>query len=578
MEEYSKKLVEYLVERGQLNRKKAQDVLLAAESSQEAAEKTLVAAGYLEKEPILNAKSALFKIPSVDVAAETIDMAVANILPQAMSQRYHAVCLGRSGDKIKVAMEDPTDGFATNYIKMRTGLELDLYTAYAGDIEDAQEKIYGAAAPSDSSAPAGLRERIGQEVVRARTMHVATRIKTQPQSTLDMLVEKTKAPRAIRLDGVPPASPENRPAGGTLSPQRVVQSGGTLPQRHTEGSQFRGRAVPLANDRRGNFMEQLAHVSLDLVSALDDDSIVDRILEKAGAMFEAEAVSLLLVDWEHSQLFFRKARGPVKDDIVNLTLPLEDSSVAGWVVTHRQPANIKDASSDERHYHRLDRDLRFKTRNLMAAPIMHGDQVLGVLEVINKHEGDFDDDEVESLQILAAHTSVALHNAMGMQQLHNFYHQAIEILIDCYQAFDPEGREHVVSVARLATAMGNEMRLSAQDMETLAYASLLHDIGKIRSAPEDPRHAVLGAQLLSHVTLFSRIVPVVRGHHEKWAGGGTPDGLSGEQIPLLARVLALAESYHEEGGASNREAFMARFGTDFDPSLREPFERALAAG
>ena len=119
-------------------------------------------------------------------------------------------------------------------------------------------------------------------------------------------------------------------------------------------------------------------------------------------------------------------------------------------------------------------------------------------------------------------------------------------------------RSHSHGVERYALRLGEELRLSARDMETLKFAGLLHDVGII-AVPESvlnkpgpfteeerstiEQHQTRTAEILKHVPALREAVPAVRHHHERYDGRGYPYGLKGEEIPLLARILAVADAY-----------------------------------
>jgi putative two-component system response regulator len=115
---------------------------------------------------------------------------------------------------------------------------------------------------------------------------------------------------------------------------------------------------------------------------------------------------------------------------------------------------------------------------------------------------------------------------------------------------------HVERLTAIALVIGHQLRLSRHDMESLELGAVLHDVGKIgipdrillkpRELDPDEReimkaHTVIGDQMLRHLDL-DEIRPVVRHHHENWDGGGYPEGLAGHDIPLLARIVAVADS------------------------------------
>lgn len=555
MEEYGRKLLESLVARRVLKTGVARDILQWSLQEEKSPEPPLLEQGLVTRDVLLQAKATLLGVEGVNLQSATLDPATASILPHAMALRYRAVCLRVQGEEMVLAMDDPSDAFAISYIKMRTGFEVQVRAALAPDVDDAIEKVYSHS-PTPGVAPESMRRRIGQEAVRARTVHVA-----RDEDVPETPTGRTAMPRL------------------SLRPGTVVPPPAARPQPATTGPRVRlGTAEVSDRDRR---LAILARVSTSLVTILDEDTLIDRILDTAVSLFTADAASLILIDWESMELFFREARGPVKNQVLNARLSLdEENSIAAWAVKRRQSVNVPDVSCDPRHNKQADEAFGYVTRSLVAVPLLHGNDVLGVLELLNKQGGPFDDADVSDLEILAAQASVCLANTMTVRQLHNFYHQAVETIIELYQAFDPVSHQHVFDVARLATAIGQELGLGDTDMETLCYASLLHDIGKARCAdPEDPQHAVLGAQTLAHITLFGRLAPAVRHHHERYDGSGTPDGLAGEDIPLLSRIMTVADVWHEDaarGATPDVEAFCARFGSEFDPAMEIAFRRAVA--
>jgi HD-GYP domain-containing protein (c-di-GMP phosphodiesterase class II) len=174
--------------------------------------------------------------------------------------------------------------------------------------------------------------------------------------------------------------------------------------------------------------------------------------------------------------------------------------------------------------------------------------------------------------------------------------QAILGLAEAIEAKDPYTKGHCGRTAVFALALGREARLSDEDLELLEFGSFLHDIGKIgvrdavltKAAALDEGewthmriHPLVGAQIASQLDMLRGVVPCIRNHHERWAGGGYPDNLVGDDIPLIARIVCLADAY--DAMATDRPYKAAipieeckvilrrQAGPQFDPALVELF-------
>jgi len=132
------------------------------------------------------------------------------------------------------------------------------------------------------------------------------------------------------------------------------------------------------------------------------------------------------------------------------------------------------------------------------------------------------------------------------------------ILVDATTPKDHYTADHALEVARLSWLVGMELGLNEEELEWLVHGALLHDLGKIGVADailEKPgplteeewkvvkRHPEVGARMIEPLESLSGAVPVIRHHHERPDGGGYPDGLKGDEIPLGARIVAVVDAY-----------------------------------
>lgn len=161
----------------------------------------------------------------------------------------------------------------------------------------------------------------------------------------------------------------------------------------------------------------------------------------------------------------------------------------------------------------------------------------------------------------AAERETHLMNSRLQDSLRNIEEYSVgtlQALLSAVDAKDSYTARHSVSVTDYALAMGRRIGLSPEELIALEQAGLLHDIGKIgisetillkpskltdgeRSAIEE--HSEIGARILESIPFVQELIPIVRYHHERWDGTGYPEGLAGERVPRLARVLAVADAF-----------------------------------
>ncbi|HLE53331.1 MAG TPA: GAF domain-containing sensor histidine kinase [Anaerolineales bacterium] len=161
--------------------------------------------------------------------------------------------------------------------------------------------------------------------------------------------------------------------------------------------------------------QRLAEISRDLASTVDLDVLLNRIAQAAADLSNAQAASILLYDESKGQLYFQCATNLDEPLMRGLVVPVE-GSIAGWIVTHRQPIIIDEAQKDPRHFGNIAKVTHVTTNSLLGVPLIAKDKVIGALEAINKQAGQFTEEDQDVLMDLAAQAAVVIENARLFQQ------------------------------------------------------------------------------------------------------------------------------------------------------------------
>lgn len=235
-------------------------------------------------------------------------------------------------------------------------------------------------------------------------------------------------------------------------------------------------------------------------------------------------------------------------------------------------------------------------RNFIVAPAVLMKQLDGIIIAADKEQGDFDEEDVDSLVSVGDQASVALDNARLNKELQSAYLATVSVLADAVQAKDPYTQGHCEMVSRLARLTADQLGLDGTEKDIVCYSALLHDVGKIGVSdgvlnkpgpllPEERElvrsHVRVGHDLLNNVEALRSVALVVLHHHEWYDGTGYPDQLRGEEIPMAARIVAVVDaycamitrrSYKDAYSVEDAATELQRCaGTQFDPKVVEAF-------
>ena len=344
-------------------------------------------------------------------------------------------------------------------------------------------------------------------------------------------------------------------------------------------------------------LDLLCEVGKKVGSVSQLTQLVEQVTQMTQRTLNASASSVRLLDDQERELLFEVAEGQARRQLRQARLSAQ-CGIAGWVARHGEPLIVNDVSKDKRFDKGVDATTGFVTKSIMCAPLVVHRKIIGVIEVLNKVDGsDFSGQDLEVLVSVAATAAMAIENTKLHQTVLNAYKSMIKALVATIDAKDPHTRGHSQRVTEYALLGATALSLSREELEVLEYAAILHDMGKIgideriltnpgRLTSEEwgiiRRHPLTGANILKDIPFLERARRLVLHHHERYDGNGYPHGLKGEDIPIGARLLAVADAYeamtsprpYRERTLTHKEALEElerNIGTQFDPDVVESF-------
>jgi putative nucleotidyltransferase with HDIG domain len=343
----------------------------------------------------------------------------------------------------------------------------------------------------------------------------------------------------------------------------------------------------------------LYEMSRSLGSTLELETLLESVLDSAMEIFDVEIGYVTMLDRDTGALKVRAWRGV---DLSHADPVVMRRSISDWVVREGRPLifnpPVEDGASETPAGDSVSGALA-----ALCVPLLSNEGTIGSITVGTRNpEQRFTSDAVRLLATIANHVTIAVGNIGLFSSVQEAYLATVRALAAAVDAKDPYTRGHSDGVAAYALTIGEAMDLSTEQMVALEMAAYLHDIGKI-GISEDillkpgklteaemsqmRHHPLIGANILKPVAFPWPIAPIVRHHHEHFDGDGYPAGLRGDEIPILARVLTVADAFEAmvadrpyRRGRSQEEAILELrrcAGTHFDPRIVSAFIGALEA-
>ena len=302
----------------------------------------------------------------------------------------------------------------------------------------------------------------------------------------------------------------------------------------------------------------LYELTESLSGVLDVKRICEIVLNHATDIIEPEQALFFLLDDAGEKLKPMATIG-MGDDTKMAPVEVRDS-IYSEVIEKGGPVVTKDIhkaadSTDEDEQKDSSPDT-----SIMCVPVSTEGHVFGVISMIGKQSGaTFTSEDTKLLAAIALQAGMSLGNARLYDEQHKMFLGTVEALAAATEAKDTYTIGHCRRVAEYAVRIGQEMGLPSAEIANLRLAGILHDIGKIGMSEsvlrkkhsgftradlaEMTSHPVKGAEIIGHVEQLKDIALWIRHHHENYDGTGYPDKLTGEDIPLHSRILAVADAY-----------------------------------
>lgn len=372
--------------------------------------------------------------------------------------------------------------------------------------------------------------------------------------------------------------------------------------------------------RRERRQQALLEIVSHLTTTLDRDELLNRIMSHACELLNVEATSIWLRDSARDDLVLHIAAGSNRERIVAQRVPARHG-IIGHVVATGETVAVNDVSSDPRFYRQIDANSGFVTRSILCVPlkaprIQLGDargiaeeRIIGGAQALNPRDGaGFAADDIALFETLASQAATVIRLAQLYAEVSALSTRIIDAITGAIDLKDPYTRGHSQRVSDFSVAIAEELGLSSDEVYRVRIASKLHDVGKIRvpdrilkkrrpltdaEFAQMRQHPEYGLEFLKENGLLELEVlrdswTALSQHHERLDGRGYPRGLSGDEISLVGRIVAVADVF--DAITSHRPYQPARSvdeaisilrslaGVEFDSDCVEALVRARARG
>jgi len=308
----------------------------------------------------------------------------------------------------------------------------------------------------------------------------------------------------------------------------------------------------------------LRTIDLAINAGLDLNLTLSVILDHVRQQLNIDAASILLLN-PRAQLLEYAAGSGFSTPALQHTRLRVGEGYAGRAVMERRVLHVANLQSRQTDFLRAPHFAQENFIAYYAVPLISKGRALGVLEIFHRSTLAADQDWLNFMDTLAGQAAIAIDSAIMFKdlqwsntELRMAYDKTIEGWSRALDLRDKETEDHTRRVTEMTLRLAEQLGFPDTELIHIRRGAILHDIGKVSISDSIllkagkltdqewvimRRHPLIAVELLSPISYLAPALHIPRSHHEKWDGTGYPDGLAGEQIPLAARIFALADVY-----------------------------------
>jgi len=319
------------------------------------------------------------------------------------------------------------------------------------------------------------------------------------------------------------------------------------------------QSVSSENEDLGRELSVLATIDKMILAGATEDEAIREIARLVRYLTGAQVAGIVVAgaSAQEDQTFYGLVRAEGGDRFAITRVPYGEG-VTGWAMEHRRTTSSRNVLRDNRYRTMADVVRRGGYTSAAATPISLDGEIFGAVLIGYEDERDFPPSELETLERIANQAAIAIANSKQRRVLKNLAADTAVALAGVIESRDSYTGEHSSRVALYSEAICRTMGLPPSEIEVIKLGAGLHDVGKIvvpdeilkkpgKLTPDEfavmAQHSTIGGEVCSKVPFLNAIYPIVYHHHERFDGKGYPDGLAGTDIPLGARVVAVADGY-----------------------------------